>query len=1000
MPSNYETIRENNIREYGEGTRHLAFLGRLYTDRTHFIFELLQNAEDAGATKILFELFDDRLEVTHDGRLFDELDVKGVCGVAEGTKAEDLTRIGKFGIGFKSVYAYTSTPEIHSGDESFRIEHYVRPYAMKPKRLGSFGTTLFVFAFNNGIDPTIACHEIGERLQNLSARTLLFLREISEIEYVLPDQTNGIYLREEVVRGPARQVTVIGQNSGKNEDENWLVFERPVSVPDSDAKVRVELAFQLEIRIDDDTEYIARTKDTPLVVYFPTEKATMLGFLMQGPYKTTPARDNIPKDDEWNTKLVGETGQLLSDVLLHIKDLGLLTVSFLETLPVRMGDFPENSMFYPIIDAVRKTLTIKDILPADDGTFIAAQNAKLASAEWLRKLLREEQLRQLFQSKTAPKWISGEITEGAKNDLWKFIRDVLKVEILTPDSFARKVDSGFFEKQTDEWLSQFYEHLADQKALWKKWDGWSRGPLSAKSFIRLQDGKHVPPFQADGSLNCYLPAGQNSDISLPVVKTALVQSEKARHFLAQLGIPELDIVEDVLSSVIPKYASDQFYQFYRNQIIRSSSFVPLEDHKRDIQRIREAYSTDSKEKMERLKNALQKAAFIRAKISGSNEVVYVRPDQAYFLDQSLEMYFHGNSTVGFVSADYEEPLLSMFKDLGVSKDFRVTIRVTKGDPDGDRYVTIKEKHGKHKRGLNGFDDGIKVDGLEHALASPSVEKSLFIWKRIAIPHFLCIRGTVESSSKKTYSASTKKDRISESFGRLLIEKSWLPDLDGNFQRPSELCLDDLPESFDRHEKLAEQLEMKKDTVTIFAEEVGIKTEDINFIKQHAEDFKRWKNSIAKPIFPIRPVVNPERRQTRFINQIADAPDKKYEERSRSVRTSKGTIGPTEWLRNQYVNEVDQMVCQICEEEMPFRKRDGKYYFEAVEAFSRDTFGQEHEAQFLALCPLCATMYKEFIKPGETAMEDLCQALKSSVEPTVPLKLVHPGGNRPIVGGVM
>jgi hypothetical protein len=133
MPSNYETIRENNIREYGEGTRHLAFLGRLYTDRTHFIFELLQNAEDAGATKILFELFDDRLEVTHDGRLFDELDVKGVCGVAEGTKAEDLTRIGKFGIGFKSVYAYTSTPEIHSGDESFRIEHYVRPYAMKPK---------------------------------------------------------------------------------------------------------------------------------------------------------------------------------------------------------------------------------------------------------------------------------------------------------------------------------------------------------------------------------------------------------------------------------------------------------------------------------------------------------------------------------------------------------------------------------------------------------------------------------------------------------------------------------------------------------------------------------------------------------------------------------------------------------------------------------------------------------------------------------------------------
>ena len=69
MASDYEKIRNENIEEYGKGTRHLSFLGKLYTDRTHFIFELLQNAEDAGATRILFRLFDDRLEVSHDGRL-------------------------------------------------------------------------------------------------------------------------------------------------------------------------------------------------------------------------------------------------------------------------------------------------------------------------------------------------------------------------------------------------------------------------------------------------------------------------------------------------------------------------------------------------------------------------------------------------------------------------------------------------------------------------------------------------------------------------------------------------------------------------------------------------------------------------------------------------------------------------------------------------------------------------------------------------------------------
>ena len=73
--------------------------------------------------------------------------------------------------------------------------------------------------------------EIGTRLRNLSARTLLFLRKITEIEYKLPGAAGGAYLREEVAQGRARQVTVIGQNNSQNEDENWLIFEPRASSP-------------------------------------------------------------------------------------------------------------------------------------------------------------------------------------------------------------------------------------------------------------------------------------------------------------------------------------------------------------------------------------------------------------------------------------------------------------------------------------------------------------------------------------------------------------------------------------------------------------------------------------------------------------------------------------------------------------------------------------------------------------------------------------------------
>ena len=72
--------------------------------------------------------------------------------------------------------------------------------------------------------------------------------------------------------------------------------------------------------------------------------------------------------------------------------------------------------------------------------------------------------------------------------------------------------------------------------------------------------------------------------------------------------------------------------------------------------------------------------------------------------------------------------------------------------------------------------------------------------------------------------------------------------------------------------------------------------------------------------------------------------------------------------------------------MPFRKRDGEYYFEAVEALNGDHLSKEHEAQFLALCPLCAAMYTEFVKRDPAAMERVENALLAAQEPEIPLEL--------------
>ena len=225
---------------------------------------------------------------------------------------------------------------------------------------------------------------------------------------------------------------------------------------------------------------------------------------------------------------------------------------------------------------------------------------------------------------------------------------------------------------------------------------------------------------------------------------------------------------------------------------------------------------------------------------------------------------------------------------------------------------------------------------------------------------------------------------------MLIDKAWLPSPDGSFVRPSELSLDDLPDSFIRDEKLADQLEMKKDVVAKLAEEVGVSEEDIVLLKQHPEEFKKWKDTITakkeKPEFPTRAVTNSGRRQEKLLKDLNEAPEKQYEPRTMSVRITKASEYTRTWLKEQYTNELGQMFCQICKKKMPFRKRDGEYYFEAVEALSRNHFAKEHEAQFLALCPLCAAKYNEFVKHDEEAMESLKNALMNSEDAEVPLQL--------------
>src|SRR6266404_1361710 len=406
-----------------------TLLAERYRDPTHFVYELLQNAEDAlkdrhkeapdvaFSRRVKFHLFKDRLELRHFGIPFSGDHIRAICDIARSSKtsADDIQH---FGIGFKSVYAFTKSPQIHSGDEHFWIESYVRPYAVAPREVEN-GETLFVFPFDHPEkSPGEAYTEIAARLQDLGLKTLLFLNWVNEIEWSMEKRGTGRYVRKftEMDSG-LRRFELTGEESGRTlRNEHWLVFHRSADFVGRVGRT-VDVAFQLANNSNRSGREIKRVKDSPLIALFPTDVQTSLGFLIQGPYELTPSRDNLDlarkKAREVNRQLLRETAKLVVDALAELKAHGLLTASALDALPLDPEAVQTDSgkFFEPIFEAVKQALKRKPLIPGVGKRFVSGANGILVRGKELTKLFNREQLQALLGASNERDWISPDITD-------------------------------------------------------------------------------------------------------------------------------------------------------------------------------------------------------------------------------------------------------------------------------------------------------------------------------------------------------------------------------------------------------------------------------------------------------------------------------------------------------------------------------------------------------------------------------------------------------------
>ncbi len=852
MALDYRKIRKDKEQEYGTKVGNYGrVLAALYSDRAHFIFELLQNAEDAlrergseweGSKAVSFKLMKNELRFSHFGRPFNEADVRGICEIGESAKADDLTAIGRFGIGFKSVYAITDRPEIHSGPEDFAIENYVLPVTTPPIERG-VDDTVFLLPLKSNGDSTY--DDIVTGLIGLGASSLLFLRQIDEVEWHIDDGRNGHYLREsKPIDEGIRHVTVIGQMFGAQDvSSEWLVFSRSVSRDEGSPAGHVEIAFLL----DSDNQNIQPVNDSRLVVFFPTTLETHLGFLMQGPYQTTPSRDNVPPHVPWNNHLVEETSILLRQALCWLRDRGDLSTNVLRCLPLnsqRFGattgsdlKFPSASpihanMFAPLFKITKQALSSEPLLPCMNSGYTSAKDALLGRGEEIRQLFSSEQLSVLYGEGNEVSWLSADITQDRAPQIREYLMSELSVEEVDPERITRRLTGEFLEGQPDSWIRSLYEFLNGQRAIIRMLTGRSPRPSDLNiPLIRLTDGKHVPL----GQPQAFLPGVERTDF--PTVRPSVCETAESRSFLETLGIREPDLVDDVLKNVVPKYR-------------RHEQVAGDDEYESDISRIVRAIASDSASQRKRLIKQLRGTPFVRSVESGSSLRSYVTPRDVYLPTEKLKQLFEGVDAVRFIDDSYDclgrEEVQELLKSCGATSYLK-PIR-------DDTTLTWEEK-----RQLRRGDGSTRTEGINNwnllgldallqklpLLASDQRrEKAGMLWQSLTElvhrgPHE-CFWGTYEYH----YYAWNSR-RFPSQFVKRLNETPWIPDEDSNLRLPGSVSFTNL--GWEADDFLLSQIEFMQPhshAVDNLARKTGVEPEAIDIIVKNNITPERLRDWLA------------------------------------------------------------------------------------------------------------------------------------------------------------
>jgi len=782
----------------------------LYSRRTHFVYELLQNADDAKASDAEFNLSANSLEFNHNGKPFSFQDVEAITSVGASPKGNSPNTIGKFGVGFKSVFAVTESPKIYSGKFQFAIVDFIVPEEASSEIAVSEQTRI-VLPFNHKSNaPKKSYEQLENELNHLRAESLLFLRHIKSIRWQT-ETASGEYRVESDTDIDKRIVSSV---NGEQAIRNYLVFS-------SDAEIAGKiLRFFVAYRLDDDCRSVVALDDSPLFVFFPVEvMRNAFKFLAHAPYKTTPNRETIPFDDDENQAITAQLSALIANSILQVKERGLLDVDFLFLLPI---DDPDNKAapYQAAFDEVKALLKDDALLPTANGKHAVAKDALLARGKKLTELLDSKNCVRLFQRNA---WLDAGITSDNAPQLHKYLTKHLSIPEKSMEDFCRELDEGFVSVQPDKWLIDFYVAVSESEALYRK-SPYSPGILRKKPIIRLEDDSHVCPDDEQGEVRVYLPP-KKGESRFRTVKRRIANDKRVREFLDKLGVYEPDIMAEIKECVRPKYAGN------------TDNIVEAE-YLQDFRYVCDMWSQGNERVKGDIEGLFDGVEFIGSFSYGARFSLR-QPKEVYAQNEVTSMWFenHRDENLCFLSESVadDDDLVRFAKKLGTLSNPHIAGKSNYHDYQRPYYF----------KGLNGFNPEFDVEGLEFALCNINIDRSIYIFNELALPYAHKLSGVVHKCSRQDFVGGWYNDKLpmQSTVGKLLINENWLYDKSGCvIDKPlSVVSADDLCEQYDRdhenYDKLVELLGLAPDFFKRYEEKTGKKI--VSMTPEQYERYEEW-----------------------------------------------------------------------------------------------------------------------------------------------------------------